>query len=66
MKYYCTDCSYSGSTSGQSGECPACGSFSLVRRKKEEEAPPPSKWRLALLIGLWSYLIILIIWKLSN
>jgi DNA-directed RNA polymerase subunit RPC12/RpoP len=66
VKYYCSDCSYSGNTSGHAGECPACGSFALVRRKKEEETAPPPKWRLALLIGLWSCLIILVIRKLST
>lgn len=66
MTYYCTDCSYSGNTSGTSGECPGCGSYSLVRRKREAAAEPPPKWRLALLIGLWTYLIILIIWKLNS
>ena len=66
MKYHCSDCSYSGNTSGRTGECPACGSFALVRRKNEEEQPTPSRGRMALLIGLWTYLIIMIIWKLST
>ena len=66
MKYYCTDCSYRGTTSGQAGECPGCGSYSLVRRKVADDEAPPPKWRMRLLIGLWAYLIVLIIWKLNT
>ncbi len=66
MKYYCRACSYSGNASGTSGECPGCGSYALVRSKREAAAEAPPKWRLALLIGLWTYLIILIIWKLNS
>ena len=66
MNYYCKGCSYRGKTSGSGGECPACGSFNLTRGGKTEEQPTPAKWRLVLLIGLWSYLIIMIIWKLLH
>ena len=66
MAYYCNDCSYRGNTSGQGGECPACGSFNLTRGRTDPEKPPPAKWRLVLLIGLWIYLFALIIWKLLN
>ncbi len=67
MIYDCTDCSYSGANSGRKGECPACGSFSLVRRRGEgEETPPPSRWRIVLLVALWTYLLIHVVWKLST
>ncbi len=66
MKYYCPDCSYRGPKSGPNGECPGCGSYTLTRRLQVEDKPPPAKWRLGLLIGLWTYLIIHIIWKLNH
>ncbi len=66
MTYHCRDCSYRGSTSGPSGQCPGCGSYSLVRSKTREAEAPPARWRLALLIGLWASLIILIIRKLNT
>ncbi len=66
MAYYCSDCSYRGNTSGQSGECPACGSFNLTRGQQQTDEPRPARWRLVLLIGLWGYLIALIIWKASS
>ena len=67
MAYFCTDCSYRGKVSGQVGECPACGSFNLVKRQTTVEAkPPPGKWRLVVLVLLWGYLIAMIIWKLNH
>mgnify|MGYP001546927877 CR=1 FL=1 len=66
MTYFCKDCSYRGKTSGQGGECPACGSHQLVGGKIKEDEPPPPRWRLYLLIGLWTYLIGHITWKLLN
>ena len=66
MTLYCNDCSYRGKTSGQGGECPACGSFNLTRGQTTSNEPPPAKWRLVLLVGLWSYLIIHISWKLLS
>ena len=66
MAYYCSDCSYRGNTSGQGGECPACGSYNLTRGQQAESDPPPAKWRLVLLVGLWTYLFALIIWKLLS
>ena len=66
MTYLCKDCSYRGITSGQAGQCPACGSFNLARTRREEDEKTPGKWRLALLGALWVYLIGLIIWKLNN
>lgn len=66
MKYYCSDCSYRGNTGGQSGECPACGSYNLTLRQRPQEQAPPPRWRLVVLIGLWAYLIALIIWKLVH
>lgn len=66
MAYYCKDCSYRGKTSGQGGECPACGSFNLVRGRAQEEKPAPARWRLVALGLLWGYLLALIIWKLAN
>jgi predicted ATP-dependent serine protease len=65
MAYYCKDCSYRGVTSGQLGECPACGSYNIVKRSLElEEKSPPAKWRLVVLVLLWIWLIALILRKL--
>jgi DNA-directed RNA polymerase subunit RPC12/RpoP len=66
MTIYCKDCSYRGKTSGQGGECPACGSFNLTRGQPVKEQEPHPKWRLVLLVGLWTYLIAMIIWKLLH
>jgi len=66
MTYFCKDCSYRGTISGQAGECPACGSFNLVRGRAQEEEKAPAKWRLVALALLWGYLFVLIIWKLIN
>jgi predicted ATP-dependent serine protease len=64
MAYYCKDCSYRGVTSGQLGECPACGSYNIVKRALvREEKKPPARWRLVVLALLWSYLIVLLIGK---
>jgi hypothetical protein len=66
MIYSCKDCSYRGKRSGQDGSCLACGSFNLSRTPTQEEEPVKSgKLRVGLLIGLWAYLIGLIIWKLN-
>lgn len=66
MTYLCKDCSYRGITSGQAGQCPACGSFNLAGTTREEVEKPPGKWRLVLLAALWIYLMGLIIWKLNS
>ena len=66
MTIYCKDCSYRGKTSGQGGECPACGSFNLTRGQTVNEQEPHPRWRLVLLVGLWTYLIAMIIWKLLH
>ena len=66
MTYYCKDCSYRGKTIGQGGECPACGSFNLLRGRTQEEEPPRGKLGLILLAAVWTLLIGLIIWKLST
>ena len=66
MTFLCKDCSYRGITSGQAGECPACGSFDLARASRKEDEKPPGKWRLVVLGALWAYLIALIIWKLNS
>ncbi|MEE4146642.1 MAG: hypothetical protein V2I26_17690 [Halieaceae bacterium] len=67
MTYTCNDCSYRGKKSGQDGSCPACGSFNLGGKSGQtQETPKPGKLRLALLVGLWVYLIGLIIWKLEH
>jgi hypothetical protein len=65
MAYFCKDCSYRGKSSGPDGGCPACGSFNFGRGTKKETRAP-SKWRLRLLIGLWTWLIVMIIWKVIN
>ncbi len=67
MAYHCKDCSYRGDKSGQLGECPACGSYNIVKHAltlKEQSAP--AKWRLFALILLWGCLIAIIIGKLSH
>jgi predicted ATP-dependent serine protease len=67
MAYFCKDCSYRGVTSGQLGECPACGSYNIVKgSSKSKEESPPAKWRLVTLVLLWGYLIAMIIWKLIH
>ncbi len=67
MQYHCTDCSYSGTTSGRSGECPACGSRALARRRRtQSDDTSPANWRLVLLAALWCALIVLIIRNLNN
>jgi hypothetical protein len=67
MEYYCRECSYRGNTSGQLGECPACGSFDIGKRKpKAEEKGSRGTLRLVILAALWVYLIAHIVWKLST
>jgi transposase len=67
MAYLCKDCSYRGKKSGQLGECPACGSHNIAKRPMAfKEQPAPTKWRLVVLVGLWGFLIALIIGKLSS
>jgi len=67
MAYICTDCSYRGTTSGQLGECPACGSFAISKTGgKDNKKRPPSKAHLFLLFALWSYLLGMIAWKLYS
>ena len=66
MIYTCKDCSYRGKKSGQDGSCLACGSFNIGRASSAEEKPKPGKLRMTLLIGLWAYLVALIIWKLVH
>ena len=66
MAFYCKDCSYRGKTSGQGGQCPACGSFNVsaggVSRGEKPEGPP--RWHKIALVASWSLLAIVIIWKL--
>lgn len=64
MTYYCQDCTYRGLTAGPSGDCPACGSFALVRAKHTEDEPPPSKLRLYIMFALWAVFLVMVIWKL--
>jgi predicted ATP-dependent serine protease len=67
MDYFCKDCSYRGKKSGQDGACPACGSFNISQQKLgQKTAPKNNRLRLTILIGLWVYLIGLIIWKLDH
>lgn len=64
MAYLCKDCSYHGTKSGQLGECPACGSYNIVKHSTApSKQPPPAKWRLVVLVLLWVLLFILIIGK---
>ncbi len=64
MTYYCQDCSYRGQTAGPTGDCPACGSFALVRAKQTEDEPPPSKLRLYIMFALWAVFLGMVGWKL--
>ena len=66
MTYYCQDCTYRGKTAGPSGDCPACGSFALVRPGKNEEEAPPSKLRLYIMFALWAVFLVMVIWKLVH
>jgi hypothetical protein len=66
MTYTCKDCSYRGTKSSSDGSCLACGSFNLSRGDAEPEKPESSRLRVGLLVGLWVYLIGLILWKLSH
>jgi predicted ATP-dependent serine protease len=67
MAYHCKDCSYRGQKSGQLGECPACGSYNIVKRSLEfEDQAPPAKWRVVVLVLLWGCLIAMIIGKLIH
>ena len=67
MAFYCRDCSYRGKTSGQSGQCPACGSFNMsVPRVQSDEEKAPPLWHKIALVGSWSLLIIMILWKLIH
>jgi hypothetical protein len=67
MPFACKDCTYRGATTGKAGECLACGSHNIENRPYVERVEKtPSRWRIALLIALWTYLIATIIWKLVN
>ncbi|MCB1845880.1 MAG: hypothetical protein KDI04_00465 [Halieaceae bacterium] len=67
MDYFCKDCSYRGKKSGRDGACPACGSFNISRQGAEQQTVRKNnKLRLVILVGLWVYLIGLIIWKLNH
>lgn len=67
MAFHCKDCSYRGISSGQDGSCPACGSFNVSSGRAQETSPSKyARLRLGLLAGLWLYIALLIIWKLSN
>ncbi len=68
MAYICKDCSYRGVSSAASGQCPACGSFHLAVQSARIEADDktPARWRIALLIVLWTILLVMIAWKLLN
>lgn len=65
MSYFCNDCSYRGTKSGQAGECQACGSFNLSKKRQQLKKKTPSKARLAILVTLWTYLLGTIVWKLD-
>lgn len=66
MTYYCSDCSYRGKKSGALGECPACGSYNLVKRQAgdDHKTAKPARWRLVVVTLLWGYLLALVAWKM--
>lgn len=67
MAYYCRDCSYRGSKSGQVGECLGCGSHNITQDLKViKKKGRPGGWRLVLLLLLWGYLIAEVLSKLSQ
>ncbi len=66
MAYYCNDCSYRGTTCGQAGECPACGSHDLSKTEVVIEQEAPSQIRLIILAVVWTILIALIMRKLAS
>lgn len=67
MQYFCKDCSYRGNASGQDGACPACGSFKVGRESSEATGriQAAGKWRMTLLVSLWTALIVMVAWKLA-
>jgi hypothetical protein len=66
MAYFCGDCSYHGQQAGENGQCPACGSFDLIRSHRQTDNTPPANWRLVLLALFWGTLLLMIIWKLLH
>jgi predicted ATP-dependent serine protease len=67
MQYFCKDCSYRGNLSGQDGACPACGSFKVSRESNEPTGSTQAagRWRMTLLVTLWTWLIVMVAWKLA-
>jgi hypothetical protein len=70
MPYFCKACSYRGNASDAGGACPACGSFNVsggrVAQAATEEPLISARWRIVLLAGLWSVLIVMVVWKLAQ
>ncbi len=66
MTNACKDCSYRGSKSGPSGECPACGSFKFapVNGQPVDEVKPGAKFQRIALVTSWTVLLFLILLKI--
>ncbi len=69
MPYFCKACSYRGNASDDGGACPACGSFNVSGSRVAQTATEPlisARWRVTLLAGLWTVLIVMVAWKLAQ
>ena len=55
MPYFCKACSYRGNASG-----------GRVAQAATEEPLISARWRIVLLAGLWSVLIVMVVWKLAQ
>ena len=67
MSYYCKACTYRGAASDSGGACPACGSYNLGGNRGAQALEEPAisaKWRLWILVGLWTTLFVMVAGKL--
>ena len=65
MSYHCRDCSFSAKQRFPEGRCPACGSFAIESGRTTQqstESVTASRLRLAIMIGLWGFLI----WSIAD